>query len=167
MAKEDLIAALDEIHRAELTATFEFLAHASELRNMGAVRLAETMQAEAGEELAHAGIIGDRIYFLGGRPTYTTLAETHPTDNLVDVVERIVTMEMGAIARLNRAISICHAENDAGTRVMLEAILIDEETHLSEAQLMLGQIESMGPQGYLMCICGGGVPGATHRSVSG
>jgi bacterioferritin len=157
MADNDLIPLLDEIHGAELTAALSFTAHAAELRHLGAVKLADAMQSEAVEELGHAAAIADRLYFLGGRPTFRT-GEVSSTDKITDMVQRIVDMEREAVGRLNRAIGACVERKDAGTRLMLETILAEDELHLAEAQQMLAQIDSMGPQGYLMCICGGGVP---------
>lgn len=164
MAREDILATLDEIRRAEITASIQYMAHHSELEHLGIEKLAKMAQEEAIEEMKHAEILAERIFFLGGRPTHTPLKDAHSSPDLLEMLKADLQLEVEAIDRLNDAIELCLKEKDAGTRLLLERILGDEEHHLEEIQGLLDMIERMGGQGgFLACICGGGVPpGAMH-----
>jgi len=70
MATEDIIKLLDEVRMAEITASIQYMAHHSELENLGVDKLAKQMKREAIEEMKHAEVLAERIFFLGGRPTH-------------------------------------------------------------------------------------------------
>ena len=53
------------------------------------------------------------------------------------------------VARLNKAIAICVAEADNGSRELLEGILMDEEEHVDGLEAQLDQIKQMGIQNFL------------------
>ena len=161
MAKEDVLKALDEIRRAEITASIQYMAHHSELENLGVEKLAKQMKEEAIEEMKHAEILAERIFFLGGRPSHTPLKDAHSSPEILEMLKADIQLEDEAIDRLNEAIALCLAEKDGGTRLLLERILLDEEKHKGDLELIVDTFERMGSQaGYLMCICGGGVPPA-------
>jgi bacterioferritin len=162
MAKKDVLAILDEIRRAELTASIQYMAHHSELESLGIEKLAKMTKEEAIEEMKHAEILAERIFFLGGRPTHTPLKDAHSSPDLMEMLKADAALEVEAIDRLNGAISLCLEERDSGTRLLLERILTEEEEHLEKIRGILEMIERVGGQGgYLMCICGSGVPPGT------
>lgn len=158
MAKEDIIAKLDEIRRAEITASIQYMAHHSEYENLGMEGLAKMSKKEAIEEMQHAEVLAERIFFLGGRPTHTPLEDAKDSPDLVEMLRQDADLEVNAIDRLNGAIHLCLEEKDAGSRHLLEKILTDEERHLGELQQMLDNIERFGVGGMMMCVCGSGVP---------
>jgi bacterioferritin len=60
-----------------------------------------------------------------------------------------LTLETEAAARLNKAIALCLDRKDAGTRELLEHLLIDEEDSVEwlEAQLVI--VKDIGRERYL------------------
>lgn len=158
MAKEEILNALIEMRRAEFTATIQYSAQAAQLRNQGIDRLAGKMEDEAAEELDHARILADRIFFLGGDLDNRPLGEAQSSRDLTEIIRQNLEMERGAVRRYNQAISLCLAEGDSGTRLVLEDILRGEEDHVARYELMLSQIDQMGQDSFLMCVCGSGVP---------
>ncbi|MHC4469417.1 MAG: ferritin-like domain-containing protein [Planctomycetota bacterium] len=158
MAKEDVIKLLDEVRRAEITASIQYMAHHSELENLGVDKLAKQMKREAIEEMRHAESLAERIFFLGGRPSHTPLRDAKDSPDILEMIKQDVELESEAIERLNQGIALCIEETDAGTRKLLEDILLEEEHHLDELNLILETAERMGPAGFMMCVCGSGVP---------
>jgi bacterioferritin len=158
MAKADVVAALVEIRRAEFTAAIQYSANAAELRNQGIEKLASEMEGEAAEELSHAAVLADRIFFLRGELDNTPLGEVKSDSDLAGILRISLDMERAAVARYNDAIGLCLAEGDSGTRLVLEGILAGEEAHVAKYDLMLSQIEKLGRDTFLMCVCGSGVP---------
>ena len=158
MAKEDVIARLDEIRRAEITASIQYMAHHSELEHLGVDKLAKQMRKEAVEEMKHAEALAERIFYLGGRPSHTPLKDAEDSTDVLEMIRQDIRLEEDAITRLNEAIAFCITEKDAGTRSLLEGILADEEHHLEELTQIIDISERLGPAGFMMCICGSGVP---------
>ena len=158
MAKEAVIKALDEIRRTEITASIQYMAHHSELENLGIEKLAKMMKREAVEEMKHAEVLAERIFFLGGRPTHTPHQDAEDSPDVLEMIRQDLRLEEEAVVRLNDAIALCLDEKGAGSRTLLEGILEDEERHLDQLQQILDTAERMGPTGFLMCVCGSGVP---------
>ncbi|MFN3532330.1 MAG: ferritin-like domain-containing protein, partial [Candidatus Brocadia sp.] len=52
--------------------------------------------------------------------------------------------------RLQRAIKLCIDENDAGSRELLEHILLDEEKHANDLESYQQGIKDMGIQNFLV-----------------
>ena len=60
-----------------------------------------------------------------------------------------LTLELEAAARLNRAIQLCLAKNDGGTRELVEHILSDEEDSIDWLEAQLHQLGDIGRENYL------------------
>ena len=58
-------------------------------------------------------------------------------------------MEIEAVTRLNAAIRLCSDKNDAGTRELLEHMLVDEEGAVDWHEAQLGIINEIGKENYL------------------
>ena len=61
----------------------------------------------------------------------------------------VVQRSRGVSKRLNDGVHICSAQNDAGSRELLEHILVDEEHHIDWLEAQLELIKQMGIQNYL------------------
>lgn len=151
----EIIDTLNEVKQAELTAILQFHAQGAVLRNMGLEKLAEMFAGEAVEELSHDIKLAERIYFLGGEPKHTPLADPKVSGELTQILEDDIAMEAAQIERVKGAIKKC--QPDPGTRIVLEEILVDEEKHWDELSKMLDQLRRFGA-GYLACVCGAGIP---------
>jgi bacterioferritin len=58
-------------------------------------------------------------------------------------------LEVEAVARLNAAITLCIAKNDAGTRELVESILKEEEDSIDWLEAQLYVIKDIGRERYL------------------
>jgi bacterioferritin len=60
-----------------------------------------------------------------------------------------LTLELEAVARLNRAIALCISKNDGGTRDLVEHLLNEEEDAIDWLEAQLHQLADMGRENYL------------------
>jgi bacterioferritin len=60
-----------------------------------------------------------------------------------------LTLELEAVARLNRTIQLCLNKNDGGTRDLVEKILAEEEDAIDWLEAQLHQLADMGRENYL------------------
>ena len=61
----------------------------------------------------------------------------------------ISTLEREAVARLNQAIALCLDRKDAGTRELLEHLLVDEEESVDWLETQLNVVNDIGRERYL------------------
>ena len=60
-----------------------------------------------------------------------------------------LTLERDAVARLNQAIALCLDRKDAGTRELLEHLLVDEEESVDWLETQLNVVNDIGRERYL------------------
>ena len=147
--EKDVIALLNEVLTAELTAVNQYFIHSMMCRNWRYKRLAEHSRAESVEEMKHAQDLIERILYLEGVPNMQRyfkiqVGQTVPEQHAFDL-----EVERAAVKRLNAGLEACRAKNDNGSRLLLEKILKEEEEHIDWLEAQLGQIEEIGLQNYL------------------
>ena len=141
---DQIIEVLNEVKRAEVTAVLTFMAHEDSLRSLGLEVLAGLYHEEAVEEIGHANMCADRIYFLGGVPETMPLCPPNVAQDLVGILKNDIAMEKDQIERVQRAVKLCWETGDAGSRNMLETILADEEKHWAELSNLLENFNKYG-----------------------
>src|SRR5215467_8395808 len=129
-----ILAVLNEVLKAELTAIHQYLLHARSCQNWGYLRLAEYNRKESVEEMEHAELIMDRILFLNGTPNMTDLFAIKSCANVKEQIEWDLALEKEAIARLNAAIKTTSDAGDNATRQLFDKILIDEDRHVDHLE---------------------------------
>ncbi len=144
-----VIALLNEVLKAELTAINQYFLHAEMCENWGYERLAEITRKESIEEMGHAEILMERILLLDGTPNMSDYFKINIGQNVKDQLQNDLNLEYTAVKRLNDGISTCVAANDNASRDLLEKILTDEEHHIDWLEGQLHAIEEMGYQNYL------------------
>ncbi|MEQ1566096.1 MAG: bacterioferritin [Myxococcota bacterium] len=144
-----VVAALNDVLTAELTAINQYFLHAKVLQNLGYAKLAGKVRAESIDEMKHADELIERILYLEGTPNVQKLSRIRIGETVPEMFESDLDLEKEAIPRLNTAIALCVAEADNGTRAMLESILVSEEEHLDWLETQLSLIEALGLPGYL------------------
>src|SRR6187402_1376756 len=112
----DVVVALNDILTAELTGINQYFVHYKMLENWGYHRLAQKKREESIEEMKHADKVIERILYLGGVPNMQRLSPVRVGEEPIEMHKLDLTLELEAVARLNRAIALCTAKNDAGTR---------------------------------------------------
>jgi bacterioferritin len=144
-----VIDALNEVLTAELTGVNQYFLHARMCENWGYQRLWERLRAESIDEMKHADMLISRILFLEGLPNVQRLGKINIGETVREQLELDMGVERDAVERLNRAIELCRASDDNGTRHLLEEMLSSEEEHLNWLEAQLTLIDQVGEPNYL------------------
>lgn len=145
-----VIEVLNDVLTAEITAINQYFVHAKMCENWGYKLLYEDTENNALEEMKHAEKLIERILYLEGIPIITKIEKINVGNDIKEQVENDYGLEKVAIQRLNRAIKLCNDENDAGSRELLEHILVDEEKHANDLESHLQMIKDMGMENFLI-----------------
>jgi bacterioferritin len=145
----EVIAYLQEVLKAELTAINQYFLHAEMMENWGYQKLAAYTRKESIEEMMHAEKLIERILYLDGAPTMNELFPLRIGQNVKAQIENDLALEYEAVPRLNKAVNAAVAAGDNGSRDLFEKILIDEEHHVDYLEAQLHMIREMGYENYL------------------
>jgi bacterioferritin len=144
-----IIALLNEVLKAELTAINQYFLHAEMCANWGYYRLAGVTRKESIEEMTHAEKLMERILYLDGTPNMSELFKINIGQNVPQQLKSDLQLEYDAVQRLNDGISLCRELKDDGSRELLKTILLDEEHHIDWLEGQLHALEEVGVQNYL------------------
>jgi bacterioferritin len=145
----EVVDALNEILTSELTAINQYFIHYKMCENWGYKRLAKKKREESIEEMRHADKVIERILYLGGVPNMQRLSPVRVGEEPIEMHKLDLTLELEAVARLNRAIALCISKNDGGTRDLVEHLLNEEEDAIDWLEAQLHQLADMGRENYL------------------
>jgi bacterioferritin len=143
---------IDNLQKAlgmELTAIQQYLLHAHVLDDWGLDVLANQMRTEMTEELGHAGRFIERILFLGGDPVLEAIKTPKRSDSLEQMFSADLEEEKGAIEFYTSAAKAADDDRDIGTRMLFEAIVIDEEGHMDWLDRQLSLLDRRGEPTYI------------------
>jgi bacterioferritin len=146
---QEILAALNEILTSELTAINQYFIHHKMLENWHYGRLAKKKREESIEEMKHADRVIARILFLDGVPNMQRLGPVKVGEEPIEMHKLDLELEREAVARLNKAIALCLAKQEAGTRELLEHLLEDEEDSVDYLEAQLKLVEDLGRERYL------------------
>jgi bacterioferritin len=144
-----VIAVLQQVLKAELTAINQYFLHSEMCENWGYYKLAGLAKAESIEEMGHAEVLIKRILYLDGTPNMSDYFKINIGENVKQQLQNDLQVEYDAVTRLNEGIKLCMAAGDNGTRELLNKILSDEEHHIDWLEGQLHAIDEMGLQNYL------------------
>jgi len=144
-----IIANLNEVLKAELTAINQYFLHAEMCENWGYQRMAKHTRKESIEEMQHAEILMERILLLDGAPNMSDYFKINVGQTVKDQLKNDLDLEYAAVKRLNDGIKASVAAGDNGSRELLEKILIDEEHHIDWLEGQLYMIKEMTYENYL------------------
>ncbi len=145
----EIIAFLNEALTAELTAINQYFAHSKLCENWGWKRLAEKYREESIEEMQDAEKLIDRILLLEGMPNLQRLGSVRVGETVVEQLKLDKALEEAAVERYRRGVTLALEEKDAGTRELLEQLLIGEEQHLDWIETQEHIISKIGAQMYM------------------
>lgn len=137
MNKERIVEVLNRARSDELAAIMQYMKHHYEGEGMESPEILEMFKQTAKDEMKHAEALGERIVYLGGKPT-TKLSEIKQGGDLKRMIQDDLDAENKAIADYREHIKLCAAEGDPVTRLLLENILSDEEGHADNWETVLG-----------------------------
>lgn len=144
-----VIAVLNEVLKAELTAINQYFLHAEMCENWGYEKLATHTRKESIEEMQHAEKLMERILYLDGTPNMSDYFKINIGPDVKAQLQNDLEVEYTAVKRLNRGIALCVQIGDNGSRELLESILTDEEEHIDWLEAQLHAIGEMGIENYL------------------
>lgn len=144
-----VLDALADVLAAELCAINQYFLHSKMCRNWGYVRLEKKKREESIEEMKDAEAIMDRILYLDGIPNMMKLNPVKVGENAIEQHELDLALELAAVERLNKAIALCVAKGDNGTRELLEGILEGEEHSVDWLETQLSLVKELGKERYL------------------
>ncbi len=144
-----VIALLNEVLKAELTAINQYFLHAEMCENWGYERLAKLIRKESIEEMVHAEKLIERILYLDGTPNMSDYFKINIGSNVEQQFKNDLELEYTAVKRLNAGIPVCMEAGDNGSRELVESILEDEEHHIDWLEAQLHAISEIGIANYL------------------
>lgn len=107
-------------------------------------KLAEMFHKASLTEMEHMEKLSERIHFLEGRPEIKMMGKLAEVGDARPMVEADIQLEYNAIEKINRGIKLCWEEGDAGSRLLLEGMLKDEEDHAENFEDVLQLIDTLG-----------------------
>jgi bacterioferritin len=146
---EKLIAELNARLSEELGAISQYFVHAEMCENWGYDALADAIKKRSIQEMKHAEKLIERILFMEGRPVMTKLGPVAIGQKVEEMHKKDWSAEADAIKKYNDTIRLAGEVGDNNTKVLLEAILHDEEDHIDWLEEQQDQIEQIGLQLYL------------------
>ena len=144
-----VIAVLNQVLKAELTAINQYFLHAEMCENWGYEKLAKHTRKESIEEMQHAEKLMEHILYLDGSPNMSDYFKINIGATVEQQFKNDLQLEYEAVKRLNDGIQLCIDKSDGGSRELAEKILSDEEHHIDWLEAQLHAIEEMGYQNYL------------------
>jgi bacterioferritin len=144
-----VIAVLNQVLKAELTAINQYFLHAEMCENWGYHKLARHTRAESIEEMTHAEKLMERILLLDGTPNMSDYFKINIGENVKAQIQNDLQVEYDAVKRLNDGIETCVKASDNGSRDLLEELLVDEEEHIDYLEAQLHAISEMGIENFL------------------
>ena len=146
---DDVIKILNEVLTAELTAINQYMVHSEMCANWGYKKLYKQIRHEAIQEMQHAEALIERVLYLDGVPNVQRLGEINIGETVKEQLESDLKLEYDAVNRLNPGLARAREIGDAGSALLLEKILKDEEEHVDWIEAQLDAIEQMGIKNYL------------------
>jgi len=146
---EGIIALLNDVLTAELTAINQYFIHAKMCENWGYHRLAHRVRQESFGEMKHADGLIERILYLEGVPNLQRLGKVNVGETVPEQLRVDLELERAALTMLNTGIETCRSSGDNGSRQLLEEILRAEEEHVNWIEAQFAQMQQMGEAHYL------------------
>jgi len=146
---EKVIEQLNEALKAELTAIVQYIVHAEMCHNWGYQRLGNYIKKQAIDEMKHAEGLIERILFLDGTPKVDVMPTPKIGASVKAQIENDLAGELEAVQQYNKAVEVCGAAGDNGTRELFERMVTDEEEHSDFLEAQLFMIGETGLENYL------------------
>ena len=114
-----VIAVLNQVLKAELTAINQYFLHAEMCENWGYERMAKHMRKESIEEMHHAEKLMERILYLDGTPNMSDYFKINIGQNVKEQLQNDLQVEYDAVKRLNAGVEASVNAGDNGSRELL------------------------------------------------
>ena len=145
----EVIEFLNEALTAELTAINQYFAASKIAANWGYGQLASKYHEESMGEMRDAEKLMERILMLDALPNVQRLGTVMIGETVPEQLSLDRQLEEGAIEQYRVGIRLCLEQGDAGSRELLEHILVGEEEHLDWVETQQSLIADIGVERYL------------------
>lgn len=146
---QEIIDALNAGLTIELTAINQYFICAKMCKDWGLNKLAGHFYAESIEEMKHAEEVIDRILYLDGIPEIARYDKILVGDSPQQQIKDSRTLESRGVAIYNEGVRLCLELNDAGTRDLMERMVVESEESIDWAETQLDLIQRVGLERYL------------------
>jgi len=146
---EQVIEALNAGLTIELTAINLYFISSKMCRDWGLNKLADHFHAESMEEMKHADEVIDRILYLDGVPAISRYGVINVGDTPQAQIESSLELETKGVETYNEAIQLCIEVKDAGSRELMERMVVESEERVDWAEAQLDLIKMTGLENYL------------------
>lgn len=133
----------------ELTAVNQYFISAKMCANWGLQKLADHFYKESIEEMKHAEEVIDRVLYLDGVPEIARYDVIQVGNTPQEQIEYSLALETKGVATYNEAIQLCLNHKDAGSRDLMERMVVESEDSIDWAEAQLDLIKMMGIENYL------------------
>jgi len=128
MASAKLLDMLNQAIARELQVSIQYMWQHVQWKGVKHYAVTEEFKKIAIAEMKHAEKIGERLWYLGGKPT-TKPSMINVGEKLEDMLNFDVKAELEAISMYKEIMDIAQKEGDAATREIFEDIEEEEEEH--------------------------------------
>ena len=142
------ISFLCEQLSVELTATSQYLLHATVQESGGFGLLAARTRAEAAEEMRHAERLAARMADLDALPGYSVVPPVLLGRTLREMFEADLALEQDAVDRLREALDYLSGLGDERSARLFEGILAEQEQHLDYLESSLARLDEVGEAAF-------------------
>jgi bacterioferritin len=146
---QEVIDALNAGLTIELTAINLYFISAKMAENWGLKRLGKHFYDESIEEMKHAEEVIDRILYLDGIPEIARYDVIKVGQTPLDMIKNSLELETKGVATYNAAIQLCLEKMDAGSRDLMERMVVESEESIDWAEAQLDLINRVGLERYL------------------
>jgi bacterioferritin len=140
MVSKELLDLLNRAISAELQVSIQYMWQHVLWRGPKHFSVKDELKKIAIDEMKHAEMIAERLFYLGGIPT-TQPDEIYVGESLKEMLERDVKDEEKAIELYKNIIKKALDEGDVVTARLFEDILVDEEEHHDTFVSLLEEFE--------------------------
>jgi bacterioferritin len=133
----------------ELTAINQYFIQSRMCRDWGINKLAAHYYEESIEEMKHADLLIDRILFLEGVPEIARYDVIRVGKDVKEQLSNSLKLELNAVSTYNDAVRLANDEKDAGSKEIMERILVESEESVNWLETQLSLIDRIGIQLYV------------------
>ena len=149
MSKSAVINALNKLLGNELYAVNQYFLQAKHLQHIGVKKLGDFFRAESIDEMKHAEILMDRIFFLDGKPKVSYNGKLVIEDDIKQLFSMNLVMEENNVEDYRKAIIVADEENDFVTSDIIHNIMQEEESHVGWLRQQISVMNKIGLESYL------------------
>ncbi|MEM7603339.1 MAG: bacterioferritin [Verrucomicrobiota bacterium] len=146
---QEVIDALNAGLTIELTAINQYFICSKMCADWGINKLAKHFYDESIEEMKHAEEVIDRILYLEGIPEIARYDKILVGDTPEQQIKDSHTLESRGVATYNEAIQLCIEVKDAGSRDLMERMVVESEESVDWCETQFDMIKMVGIEKYL------------------